>query len=100
MLAVRLAREELARELAEAAPTDAQMETLARIAHRRWMADRIDAGWRHGATRDDLRRIHPGLVPFDGLSASDQDKDRGAARALIAATRSAGYRIVRRDAGA
>lgn len=58
------------------------MERLARIEHRRWMADRIDRGWTSGAARDNARLIHPSIRPFDELSAEEQEKDRNAVRAL------------------
>lgn len=59
------------------------MERLARIEHRRWMADRIDRGWRSGPVRDDGRRISPSLVPYDALSPTDQHKDRESVRAVL-----------------
>jgi RyR domain len=56
------------------------LDRLARIEHRRWVADRLDRGWRSGGARDDHRLIHPNIVPFDALSAADQEKDRDAVR--------------------
>lgn len=70
-----------------------ELEALARIEHRRWMAHRVDSGWRAGVLRDDERRIHDCLVPFDQLSKDSQDKDRSAVRALVAAVQKAGYEI-------
>jgi hypothetical protein len=58
------------------------MDTLARIEHRRWIADRIDRGWRSGAVRDDDRLIHPNIIPFDALSEADREKDKDAVRVL------------------
>ncbi|MBY0360683.1 MAG: NAD-binding protein [Phreatobacter sp.] len=57
-------------------------ERMARIEHRRWMTDRIDRGWRFGETRDDIRRLHPSIRPFDELSNSEQQKDREAVLVL------------------
>jgi hypothetical protein len=72
-------------EAREPVTPDAEaIERLARIEHRRWLADRIDRGWRHGPTRDDRRRLHPSLVPFEELTPADREKDRNAVRALIA----------------
>lgn len=45
-----------------------ELMALARLEHQRWMADRLVDGWRYGETRDDLKRTHPNLVPFDDLS--------------------------------
>ena len=46
------------------------------------MADRIEHGWRHGATRDNDRLIHPSICDFDALSEGDKEKDRNAVRKL------------------
>jgi hypothetical protein len=48
---------------------------LAKVEHRRWMADRLDRGWRYGAKRDDVRRSHTDIVPFGRLSIPTQKKD-------------------------
>lgn len=53
-----------------------QIERLARIEHRRWCANRIAHGWRHGASRDDRARLHPALVAYEALTESERDKDR------------------------
>ncbi len=37
------------------------------LEHRRWSADRQLNGWRLGQARDDRRKHHPDLVPFDDL---------------------------------
>lgn len=41
---------------------------LARLEHERWMADRRLDGWRPGERRDNDRKIHDCLKPFDELS--------------------------------
>lgn len=52
------------------------IEALAVAEHRRWMADRIVSGWRYGPDRDDARRIHPHIRPYDELSETEKRKDR------------------------
>lgn len=49
------------------------VETLARMEHNRWLAERRLAGWTQGEPRDDGRRIHPDLVPYDRLSPTQQE---------------------------
>ena len=66
-----------------AALDEARLERLARIEHRRWMADRIDRGWCYGAQRDNDRRLHPSLRPYDQLENTERDKDRNAVLKLI-----------------
>lgn len=58
---------------------------LAELEHERWMVERLLAGWRHGAVRDDHRRIHPDLVPFAELSAHAQGYDVNVVLTLLAA---------------
>lgn len=59
-----------------AAKIGAMREALARAEHESWSIDRILNGWRAGATRDNERRIHPNLVPYDDLSDYEKDLDR------------------------
>jgi hypothetical protein len=55
----------------------ALVEMLACSEHQRWMAEKIMAGWRSGATRDNTRKIHPDILPYDRLSEEVKEKDRG-----------------------
>jgi hypothetical protein len=54
----------------------ATVEGLAVAEHRRWMAEKIVANWRHAAERDDARRLHPSIRPYDELSEAEKQKDR------------------------
>ena len=62
--------------------TDQELEALAIHEHDRWMTERQGQGWRHGTARDNKRKLHPDLVPWDKLSAESQEKDRDAVRNL------------------
>jgi hypothetical protein len=61
---------------------DAAVERLARIEHRRWMAERILRGWRHAPARDNARQLHPSLVAYDDLPEAEREKDRRQVRGL------------------
>ena len=52
------------------------LEVAARTEHRRWAASAELIGWRHGTERDNARKRHPDLVPFDALSEAGKAKDR------------------------
>jgi len=54
----------------------ATIEALAVAEHRRWMAEKIVANWRYAAERDDARRLHPSIKPYDELSEPEKQKDR------------------------
>ncbi|MEH6552424.1 MAG: RyR domain-containing protein [Pseudomonadales bacterium] len=55
---------------------DKMLEQLAELEHTRWMMDRRINGWSYAATRDDKRRFHPDLVPYDELSEQSKSYDR------------------------
>lgn len=64
-------------------------ETLAKAEHNRWMAERRLSGWHHGATRNDLEKRHPDLVPWNDLPKDLQTYDLalvGALPELVART--------------
>lgn len=71
---------------------------MAKVEHRRWMADRIERGWRFGQTRDDRLMFHPDLVPYEALSDNGREKDRNAVRTLAHLFEKQGFAIVRSTA--
>ena len=60
---------------------DAQVDQLARMEHERWAAPLWMAGWTPGP-RDDTRRIHPNLVPYDELDDDTKNYDIVQVRAV------------------
>jgi hypothetical protein len=65
-----------------ATPTPAEIEILARMEHRRWCTERILAGWGYDNHRNDRRKNHPSIVPYDDLDESEKQKDRNQIRAI------------------
>jgi len=53
----------------------AQPDKTAREEHDRWMAAKIADGWSYGPVRDNERKRHPSMVPFDDLPPGEQLKD-------------------------
>lgn len=51
-------------------------EAMARNVHEVWSAGRIKEGWKYGETRDDVKKTHPCLVPYEDLPSSEQEYDR------------------------
>ncbi|HLL74620.1 MAG TPA: RyR domain-containing protein, partial [Pyrinomonadaceae bacterium] len=68
-------------------------ELLARNTHENWARRRVREDWRYGPRRDDARREHPGIVPYDELSEEEKEYDRTTALETIKAILSLGYRI-------
>jgi len=68
-------------------------EHLAKNTHENWARRRLSAGWRYGPARDDERREHPGLVPYEELSEEEKQYDRNTALETLKAIMLLGYRL-------
>jgi hypothetical protein len=79
--------------------TEAEVDLLSRREHARWCAERRRAGWTYAAARDEARRRHPSLVPWDELTEEDKERDRRAVRHIPALAARAGFVIVRAAPG-
>lgn len=73
--------------------TEIQLEELAIREHERWMAERRQHGWTYASSRDNARKLHPLLAPWDRLTESDKDKDRNTVRNLSDLVDKAGFRV-------
>lgn len=72
-----------------------ELEELSRAEHDRWMAAKLVQGWTYGPTRDDARRIHPDIVPYDALSEAIRDLDREQVRIMARLLGASGHRALR-----
>nr|MBP8304958.1 hypothetical protein [Phycisphaerae bacterium] len=75
--------------------TPDEIELLARMEHDRWMAAKVQAGWRYGQAKDNDAKTHPCLVPYDRLPPDEQDKDRNAMRQIPAMLAKVGFGVHR-----
>lgn len=62
--------------------TEAEVETLARAEHARWVIERVRDGWTLGARRDILRKTSPYLVPWIELPAKIKASNRSLIRQI------------------
>ena len=69
-------------------------EILGRNLHEVWAQFRIKEGWTYGPTRDDARKLHPCLLPFDELPEADQAHDRAVMVEILKATIALRFRIL------
>lgn len=73
-------------------------ELLARNAHENWARQRFARGWVHGARRDDVRKEHPCLVPYERLPESEKDLDRDMALQTVKALIALGFVVKKKNA--
>jgi hypothetical protein len=68
-------------------------ELLAKHTHDVWAQQRLAEGWRYGPTRNDARKEHPNLVPYEELSNAEQEYDRRTSLQTLQAIIALGYHI-------
>jgi len=51
----------------------------------------VEQEWQYGAVRDDARKRHPCLIPYDDLPESEKEHDRKAARETLKVIVALGY---------
>jgi predicted dinucleotide-binding enzyme len=77
--------------------TPAQIELLAEMEHRRWMAERRMANWTYAPAKNEQRRENPNLVSWDKLPENIKDYDRNAVREIPMLLAEAKIKIYRKD---
>ena len=70
-------------------------ESLSKNVHEVWAAGRIAAGWKYGPERDDIKKEHPCLIPYEELTEEEKDYDRATAISTVKYIISQGYSIVK-----
>jgi class 3 adenylate cyclase/tetratricopeptide (TPR) repeat protein len=73
--------------------TDQQIEELSIREHDRWMNERRNQGWTYAHKRDNRRKHHPLLIPWEKLSEPEKEKDRDTVRNLPLLIERAGFRV-------
>jgi hypothetical protein len=68
-------------------------EELARNTHEIWARERMAQGWKFGPRRDDQRKEHPSLVPYEELSEEEKVYDRNTAMGTLKAVQALGYTV-------
>ncbi len=58
-------------------------ESLSKNVHEVWAAGRIAAGWKYGPVRDEIKKEHPCLIPYEDLSEEEKDYDRATALSTL-----------------
>ncbi len=73
------------------------IEHLAENNHDIWAKQRTQEGWTYGTKRDDDKKLHPDLVPYNELSESEKEYDRNSAIETIKAIMASGYGFKKKD---
>ncbi|DAZ98203.1 TPA: hypothetical protein N0F65_005335 [Lagenidium giganteum] len=79
----------------ELGPLEHLGDMLAQNCHDMWALERLKQGWSYGAQRDDAKKRHPNLVPYDLLSPNEQAFDHRSSVETLKTILFMNYTIVR-----
>ncbi len=71
------------------------IENLAKNVHNQWMFGRLSENWTYGKERNDKKREHPSLIPYEMLSEEEKDYDRKTVKATLLYLLENGFEIRR-----
>lgn len=71
-------------------------EQMAKNVHEVWSAGRMANGWTYGVVRDDAKKTHPCLVPYEQLPEAEKEYDRRTSVETLKFIVSQGFDIVKR----
>lgn len=70
-------------------------EKLAENCHEVWADGRVKQGWNFGPERNDEKKEHPCLIPYNELPENEKDYDRNTSMETLKLIIKLGYRIVK-----
>ena len=69
---------------------------LAELEHNEWMEEKYLNGYRYAKVRDESRRKHSSLVPYDELDDADRERDKENVDLMLKVVDLAGYKFTKR----
>ncbi|MGM9763134.1 MAG: RyR domain-containing protein [Candidatus Cryptobacteroides sp.] len=72
-------------------------ELMAKNVHEVWAQTRISQGWTYGEERNDGKKTHPCLIPYEELPESEREYDRNTAFSTLKLIAKLGFKIGKED---
>ena len=69
------------------------VEQMSRNVHEVWAETRIKQGWTYGEQRNDERKTHPCLVPYEELPECEKEYDRNTSVETLKLIMKLGFKI-------
>ena len=69
------------------------IEEMAKNVHEVWAQNRILDGWSYGPVRDDVKKQHPCLIPYEDLPESEKEYDRATSQETLKLILSLGFSV-------
>ena len=70
-------------------------EEIAKNVHEVWSEGRMKEGWTYGEERDDAKKHHPCLVPYEDLTETEKEYDRNTSEETLKLIMKRGVKIVK-----
>lgn len=70
-------------------------EEIAKNVHEVWSEGRMKEGWTYGEERDDAKKHHPCLVPYEDLTETEKEYDRNTSQETLKLIMKLGFKIVK-----
>lgn len=71
------------------------VEEMAKNVHEVWAQNRINDGWTYGSVRNDDKKQHPCLVPYEDLPEAEKEYDRATSQETLKLILKSGFSISR-----
>ena len=71
------------------------IEKMAKNVHEVWAESRLAQGWTYGNKRDDEKKTHPCLVPYEELPEEEKEYDRNTGIGTLKLIMKLGFKIER-----
>lgn len=71
------------------------IEKMAKNVHEVWAESRLSQGWTYGDKRDDEKKTHPCLVPYEELPEVEKEYDRNTGIGTLKLIMKLGFKIER-----
>lgn len=71
------------------------VEQMSKNVHEVWSEGRMKEGWTYGEKRDDARKHHPCLVPYENLTETEKEYDRNTSQETLKLIMKLGFKIVK-----
>ncbi len=71
------------------------VEKMAKNVHEIWAKTRIEQGWQYGEQRNDVKKTHPCLIPYEELPESEKLYDRNTSVETLKLILKIGFKIIK-----
>lgn len=69
------------------------VEKMSKNVHEVWAETRLKQGWTYGEQRDDKKKTHPCLVPYEDLPEEEKEYDRNTSIGTLKLIMKLGFKI-------